>query len=132
MHYHVAPISPACLEELNMTDRTLDLNGWLESYQSACSSVGKIQVDGLKVLERFVRTHQGLTTEVLEAGLAQARLTLGTRAMTGTQALAELLRKQSELGAQLAEKLKARAAEFTALARELQESVGNCSAGRAA
>jgi Phasin protein len=123
MHYHGAPLAFDPLEELSMTDRTYDLNSWLESYQQTCSSFGKVQQEGLKSLERFVRLHQGLAAEVLEGGLAQARLTLSARP-AGTQALTELLRKHAELAVQLSEKLKTRAAELTQLAREVQKAAG--------
>ena len=49
----------------------------------------------------------------------------------GTQAIADLLQKQAELGTQLSEKLKARAQEFSALAAGVQESVGNFAADSA-
>jgi hypothetical protein len=39
--------------------------------------------------------------------------------------IADLLQRQAELGAQLSEKLKARALEFSALAAEVQDSVGS-------
>jgi hypothetical protein len=114
-----------------MTDRTYDLSSWLESYQQTCSSFGKVQQEGLRALERFMRVHQGLAAEILEAGLAQARLTLSARAPGGAPAVTELLRKHAELGAQLAERLKMRAAEFAQLAREVEESAA-CSADKAA
>ena len=63
--------------------------------------------------------------DVLEAGLAQAKATLGVRAEIGTQAFAELLEKQAELSTQLGEKIRERAQEFSALAAEVQESVGS-------
>jgi len=69
--------------------------------------------------------------DVLEAGLAQAKATLSARAADGTQAIADLLQKQAELGTQLSEKLKARAQEFSALAAEVQESVGTFTADAA-
>ena len=47
------------------------------------------------------------------------------------QAIADLLQKQAELGTQLSEKLKARAQEFSALAAEVQESVGTFTADAA-
>ena len=63
-----------------------------------------------------------------QEGLAQAKAVLGARAAVGTQAIAELLQKQAELGTELSEKLKARAQEFSALAGEVQESVGSFAA----
>jgi hypothetical protein len=107
-----------------MTDRNLDLNAWLESYQDAFSSFSKAQQEGLRALERFARFHYAVAGDVLEAGLAQAKASWSSRAAIGTQAIAELLEKQAELGTQLSAKLKARAQEFSALAAEVQDSVG--------
>jgi hypothetical protein len=66
--------------------------------------------------------------DVLEASLAHTRATLSARATVGTQVLAELLQRQAEVGSQLSEKLKARAQEFSALAADVQQSVGNFAA----
>ncbi|HXW73605.1 MAG TPA: phasin family protein [Steroidobacteraceae bacterium] len=108
-----------------MTDRNFDLNAWLETYKDTFSSFAKAQQDGFRALERFARFHYAVAGDVLEASLAQAKATWSARAAVGTQAIAELLQKQAELGTQLSEKLKARAQEFSALAAEVQESVGS-------
>ena len=108
-----------------MTERTYDLNSWLESYKEAFSTFSKAQQDAFKALERFARFNYAVAGDVLEAGLAQAKATLSARAAVGTQALAELFQKQAEIGTNFSEKLKARAQEFSALAAEVQESVGN-------
>ena len=108
-----------------MTDRTYDLNAWLDTYRDAFSAYAKAQQDGLRALERFARFHYAVAGDVLEAGLAQVKATWSARAAVGTQAIADLLQKQAELGTQLSEKLKARAEEFSALAAEVQESVGS-------
>ena len=79
-------------------------------------------------LERFARFHYDVAGDVLEGGLAQAKATLSAHAGAGTQAMADLLQKQAELGTQLSEKLKARAQEFSVLAGEVQESVGSFAA----
>ena len=105
-----------------MTDRTHDLNAWLETY--AFTAFTKAQQDWLKALERFAVFNITVAGDVLEASLAQARASLGVRATLGTQALADLLQKQAELGTQLGERLRARAQEFSDLASEVQESVG--------
>ena len=114
-----------------MTDRNFDLNAWLETYKDTFSSFAKAQQDGFRALERFARFHYAVAGDVLEAGLAQAKATWSARAAVGTQAIAELLQKQAELGTQLSEKLKARAQEFSALAAEVQESVGSFAADAA-
>jgi phasin protein len=108
-----------------MTDRTYDLNAWLETYKDAFTSFSKAQHEGFRAFERFTRFHYSVAGDVLEAGLAHAKAALSARAAVGTQAIAELLQKQAEVGMQLSEKLKARAQEFSALAAEVQESVGN-------
>jgi hypothetical protein len=106
-----------------MTDRSYDLNAWLDTY--ALTAFSKAQQDWLKTLERFAIFNYAVAGDVLEASLAQASATLGTRAAQGTQAIADLLQRQAELGNQLSEKLRARAAEFSALAVAVQESVGS-------
>lgn len=114
-----------------MTDRAYDPNGWLDGYEGTFSAFTKAQQEGFKTLERFARFHYAVAGDVLEAGLAQTRAALGGRATLGTQAVAEMLQKQAELGTQLSEKLKARAQEFSALAAEVQESVGSFAADAA-
>ncbi len=114
-----------------MTDRTYDVNAWLETYKDAFTSFSKAQHDGFKALERFTRFHYAVAGDVLEAGLAHARATLTARAAVGTQAIAELLQRQAEVGTQLSERLKARAQEFSLLSAEVHESVGNFAADAA-
>jgi hypothetical protein len=114
-----------------MTDRTNDLNAWQETYKDTFTSFTRAQYDGFKALERFARFHYDVAGDVLEAGLAQAKATLSAHAGVGTQAIADLLQKQAELGSQLSEKLKARAQEFSTLTAEVQESVGNFAADAA-
>jgi predicted phage-related endonuclease len=114
-----------------MTDRTYEVNAWLETYKDAFTSFSKAQQDGFKALERFARFHYAVAGDVLEAGLAHARATLTARAAEGAQALADLLQRQAEVGTQLSEKLRARAQEFSVLAAEVHESVGNFAADAA-
>jgi hypothetical protein len=111
-----------------MTDRTFDLNSWLETYKETVASFGKAQQDGFKALERFARFNYAVAGDCLEAGLAQAKAALSARAAVGTEAVAELLAKQAELSKELSEKLRARAQEFSTLASEVQESVSSFAA----
>jgi len=106
----------------------IDWNIFLDSYKDTYASFAKAQHEGLRALERFARFQYAVAGDVLEAGLAQAKAALGARAEIGTQAIAELLEKQAELGTQLSEKIRARAQEFSALAAEVQESVGSFAA----
>ena len=106
-----------------MEAKTYDLNAWLETYKDTFSTFTKAQQDGFKALERFARFHYAVAGDCLEAGLAQAKAVLSARAAVGTQAVAELLAKQAELGNQLSEKLRTRAQEFSSMASEVQESV---------
>jgi len=106
-----------------METKTYDLNAWLETYKDTFSTFTKAQQDGFKALERFARFHYAVAGDCLEAGLAQAKAVLSARAAVGTQAVAELLAKQAELGNQLSEKLRTRAQEFSSMASEVQESV---------
>jgi hypothetical protein len=101
-----------------------DVNTWMETYKDAFSSFGKAQQDSFKALERFARFHYAVAGDVLEAGIAQAKATLAPKAVVGTQAIAELLQKQADLGSELSEKLQARAQEFSAMAADVQHSVG--------
>jgi len=85
----------------------IDWNIFLDSYRETYASFSKAQHEGLRALERFARFQYAVAGDVLEAGLAQAKATLGARAAIGTQAVAE---------------------EFSALAAEVQESVGSFAA----
>jgi len=106
----------------------IDWNIFLDSYRETYASFSKAQHEGLRALERFARFQYAVAGDVLEAGLAQAKATLGARAAIGTQAVAKLLEKQAELSTQLSEKIRERAQEFSALAAEVQESVGSFAA----
>jgi phasin protein len=106
----------------------IDWNVWLDTYKDTYASFSKAQYEGFRALERFARFNYAVAGDVLEAGLAQAKATLGARATFGTQAIAELLEKQAELGSQLSEKIRERAQEFSTLAAEVQESVGSFAA----
>lgn len=111
-----------------MTDRTYDLNTWLETYKETVASFSKAQQDGFKALERFARFNYAVAGDYLEAGLAHAKAALTARAAVGTQAVADVLAKQAEVSTQLSEKLRARAQEFSTLASEVQESVSHFAA----
>ena len=106
----------------------IDWNNWLDTYRDTYDSFSKAQHEGLLAFERFARFQYAVAGDVLEAGLAQAKATLGARAAIGTQAIAELLEKQAELSTQLSEKIRERAQEFSALAAEVQDSVGSFAA----
>ena len=115
-----------------MTDRTYDLQGWLETYKDTFTSFARAQQAGFKALERFAHFNYAVAGDFIEASLEQTRAALGVRAAVGTQAVAELLQKQAEIGTQLSEKLKARAKEFSALAGDVQDTVGSLAADAAA
>jgi hypothetical protein len=112
-----------------MRDRNqIDWNVWFDTYKDSYASFSKAQYEGFRALERFARFNYTVAGDVLEAGLAQAKATLGARSAFGTQAIAELLEKQAELGSQLSEKIRERAVEFSTLAAEVQDSVGSFAA----
>src|SRR6516162_9493740 len=90
----------------------IDWNVWLDTYKDTYASFSKAQHEGLRALERFARFQYAVAGDVLEAGLAQAKATLGARPAFGTQAIAELFEKQAELSTQLSEKIRERAVEF--------------------
>ena len=48
-----------------MTDRTYDLDAWLETYKDAFTSFTRAQQDGFKALERFARFHYAVAGDVL-------------------------------------------------------------------
>jgi hypothetical protein len=116
-----------------MRDRNnqFDWNLWLDTYKDTYASFSKAQQEGFRALERFARFNYAVAGDVLEAGLAQAKATLGARAAIGTQTIADLFEKQAEIGTQLSEKIKERAQEFSALTAEVQESVGSFAAAAA-
>lgn len=112
-----------------MRDRNqIDWNVWLDSYKDTYASFTKAQHEGFRALEAFARFNYAVAGDVLEASFAQAKATLGARAAFGTQAFADLLEKQAELGTHLSEKIRERAQEFSTLAAEVQESVGSFAA----
>jgi hypothetical protein len=100
-----------------MTDRTFDLNTWLDAYRESFSSVQKAQEQGLKAVERFARFQYAVAGDYLDAGIAQAQATLVAKTP------ADLISKQTELTTHLGEKLRARAQEFATIASEVQGSV---------
>jgi hypothetical protein len=111
-----------------MNDRTFDMDTWMETYKEAFSAFGKAQQESFKALERFARFHYSVAGDVLEAGIAQAKATLAPKVAVGTHAIAELLQRQADLGSQLSDKLKARAEEFSAMAADVQQTVGSFAA----
>ncbi|HVN45474.1 MAG TPA: phasin family protein [Steroidobacteraceae bacterium] len=109
-----------------MRDRNqIDWSVWLDTYKDTYTSFSKAQQEGFRALERLARFNYAVAGDVLEAGLAQAKATLGARSLFGTQALADLLEQQAELGSQLTERLRERTEEFSTLSAEVQESVGS-------
>jgi hypothetical protein len=116
-----------------MRDRhnQIDWNIWLDTYKDTYASFSKAQYEAFRALERFVRFNYAVAGDMLEAGLAETKVTLEARATIGTQAFTDLLEKQAEIGTQLSEKIKERAQEFSALAAEVQESVGSFAAAAA-
>ena len=75
-----------------MRDRNhIDWNVWFDTYKDSYASFSKAQYEGFRALERFARFNYAVAGDVLEAGLAQAKATLGARSAFGTQAIAELL-----------------------------------------
>jgi len=105
-----------------------DLNAWLETYKDTFTTFARAQQDGFKALERLARFHYAVAGDVLEAGLAQTKAAVSARAAGGTELMADLLQKQAEIGTQLSEKLRSRTQEFSALAAEVQQSVGSFAA----
>src|ERR1700724_4137272 len=99
-----------------MSDRTFDPTTWLDSFRETFASVHKAQQEGFKAIERLARFQYAVVGDYLEAGIAQ------TQAALSAKTPVELLAKQTELGAQLGEKLRTRAQEFSNLATEVQGS----------
>jgi hypothetical protein len=102
-----------------MSERTFDPNTWLDSFRETFASVTKAQQEGFKTLERVARFQYAVAGDYLEAGIAQ------TQAALIAKTPVELLAKQTEVGAQLGEKLRSRAQEFSTLASEVQGSVSS-------
>jgi hypothetical protein len=102
-----------------MSERTFDPNTWLDSFRETFASVHKAQQEGFKTIERMARFQYAVAGDYLEAGIAQ------TQAALIAKTPVELLAKQTEVGAQLGEKLKSRAQEFSTLASEVQSSASS-------
>jgi len=99
-----------------MTDATFDPNTYLDTFRETFASVTKAQKEGLKAIERLARFQYAVVGDYLEAGIAQ------TQAALTAKTPVELIAKQTELGAQLGEKLRTRAQEFSNLATDVQGS----------
>jgi hypothetical protein len=111
-----------------VNDRTFDMDTWMETYKEAFSAFGKAQQESFKALERFARFHYSVAGDLLEAGIAQAKATLAPKVAVSTNAIADLLQRQADLGSALSDKLKARAEEFSAMAADVQQTVGSFAA----
>ena len=105
-----------------MTDRTFDMNSWLDAYRESFSSVQKAQEQGFKAVERFARFQYTVAGDYLDAGIAH------TQAALAAKTPSELITRQTELNAHLGEKLRARAQEFATLATEVQGSLSSFAA----
>lgn len=102
-----------------MSERTFDPSTWLDSFRDTFASVTKAQQEGFKAIERIARFQYAVAGDYLEASIAQ------TQAALAAKTPVELFAKQTELGTQLGEKLRARAQEFSTLASEVQGSVSS-------
>ena len=100
-----------------MNDKTFDPNTLMTATREAFAPVLKAQQEGFKALERLARLQYAFAGDVMESGLARVNATL-----IATTA-AELLSKQSELNSQFADKVRARAEEFTAFTSEIQSKL---------
>ena len=97
-----------------MTSRTFDPNTLIAAAREAFAPMLKAQQEGFKTLERLARLQYAVAGDVLESGLARVNATF-----VATTA-SELLSKQTELTTQLADKMRARAEEFTTVTSEIQ------------
>jgi len=95
-----------------MTERAFDPNTLVDSVRNALAPVLRAQAEGLETLGRFAHHQYAVTGDCLEYALAQAKVAVAARTP------GELFAKQSELGGKLAEQLRARAQEFSAIAAE--------------
>ena len=100
-----------------MTDRTFDPTSWLDAYRDTFATVNKAQEQAFRAIERFARFQYAVAGDYLEAGISNAQAALGVKTP------AELLAKQTEVGARLGEKLRSRAQEFATIATEVQGSM---------
>jgi hypothetical protein len=102
-----------------MTDKTFDPANWADAYRDTFATVNKAQEQAFKALERFARFQYAVAGDYLDAGIAQVQAALAVKTP------AELLAKQTEVGARLGEKLRSRAQEFATLATEVQGSMSS-------
>ena len=99
-----------------MSNSPFDPTSIFEAYRSAFAPALKAQQEGFKAIERLGRYQYAVAGDYMEWSIAHANATAAVKTPT------ELVTKQVELAAGLAEKLRVRAQEFVTLATEAQTS----------
>jgi phasin family protein len=97
-----------------MSNSPFDPTSIFEAYRSAFAPALKAQQEGVKAFERLGRYQYAVAGDYMEWSIAHAN------AAAAVKTPAELVTKQVELAAGLAEKLRVRAQEFVTLATEAQ------------
>jgi len=97
-----------------MSNSPFDPTSIFEAYRTAFAPALKAQQEGVKAFERLGRYQYAVAGDYMEWSIAHAN------AASAVKTPAELVTKQVELAAGLAEKLRVRAQEFVTLATEAQ------------
>jgi len=97
-----------------MSNSPFDPTSIFEAYRTAFAPALKAQQEGVKAFERLGRYQYAVAGDYMEWSIAHAN------AASAVKTPAELVSKQVELAAGLAEKLRVRAQEFVTLATEAQ------------
>jgi phasin family protein len=100
-----------------MTQKTFDMNTFIDSYRNALAPVLRAQQEGLKTIERLARYQFAVAGDYLDWSLSAAKATVGPKSA------AELLSEQTALNTKFGEKLRARGEEFSQIATETQGAV---------
>ena len=99
-----------------MSNSPFDPTSIFEAYRSAFAPALKAQQEGFKTIERLGRHQYAVAGDYMEWSIAHAN------AAAAVKTPAELVTKQVELAAGLAEKLRVHAQEFMTLTTEAQTS----------
>ena len=97
-----------------MSNSPFDPTSIFEAYRTAFAPALKAQQEGVKAFERLGRYQYAVAGDYMKWSIAHAN------AASAVKTPAELVTKQVELAAGLAEKLRVRAQEFVTLATEAQ------------
>lgn len=100
-----------------MSDRTFDVNAFIDAYRNAFAPALSAQQEGLKTLDRFARYQYAVAGDYLEFGLAHAKATFSGKSGP------DFASAQTDLVTRLGDQLRKRAEEFVTIATESQSTL---------